>query len=402
MLYGLSKKKLDILKELTILFVEDDPQVLEVMKSNLEDFFKQCITAKDGNEAIEIFKSNIDKIDLIITDINMPHLSGIEMLKEIREISSVSVIVTTAYLNNENLKYAIEYGVDGFLAKPTELSEIFRIIPKILTKKENEILQNSLQKMNINLEHKVEEKVNELREKDKMILNQSKYALMGEIIDAIAHQWKQPLATIDMLAFTLGKRFKNKITIDYVNEKSESIREQITHLNATLNEFRNFFRTDKSMESFRLFDSIQSCRVLVKDDFIQERIKIEYIEDKEYSITGFFNEFKHVLLNLINNSKDAFIENNISDRIVKIEAKMDSNKLNLMISDNAGGVDEEIIQRIFEPNFTTKEKKGTGIGLYICTMILDKIDAKIGVKNIYEDGVRVGVQFSIQFKSYQI
>lgn len=403
-------KDIDILKTLNVLYVEDEKDAQEELVYSIRDFFKSLTVANNGLEGFEAFKAD-SNIDMIITDIKMPKLSGLEMIERIRKESNIPIVITTAFNDSKFLLDSIKLGVDGYLSKPITIKELLKIISKASikivktrlqkeleeTNKEIELKNKKLFELNRDLEAKVEKKVNELREKDKIMLRQSKQAIMGEIIDAVAHQWKQPLATIDLLALTLKRKLErhNKISKEYCDEKSTQIREQVKHLIDTLAEFRSFFRSDKKIDIFSIEESVQSSLVLIKDEYAKELIKVEYSESESFKVKGFFNEFKHVLLNIMNNAKDAFIDNEIKNRTIQIEAKRVDNRINIAIKDNAGGIPDAILNKIFEPNFTTKEKKGTGIGLYICKMILDKVDGKLSVKNRYEDEKKIGARFDI-------
>lgn len=392
----------DTLKTLNILYVEDEEEIREEMILNTKDFFNEFIVGSDGKDGLEKFEQN--SIDLIITDIQMPKLNGLEMIEEIRKSSDIPIIITTAFTEIAYLQKSIKLKVDGYISKPINLKELLRTVSKASIKIVNERLRKSLEEMNKNLEKKVAEKVDELRQKDKIMLQQSKYAMMGEIIDAVAHQWRQPLTSIDMLAFAISKEFKRKINEKYCDDISINIKSQIKHLNSTLDEFRNFFRVDKKIDIFTIKEAIESVLVLVKDEYRNERINVTLEGDIDIKIEGYLNEFKHVILNIINNSKDAFIENCLKDRKIKIEVTSIDKKAIISISDNAGGIKEEVLPKIFQPNFTTKEKKGTGIGLYIIKTIIDKIAGKIEVENIeMENGDKKdrGVKFKIIVNKFE-
>ncbi len=378
----------EVLKTLNILYVEDDEEICKEMVLNTKGFFNSFIIANNGKSGLSEFKKN--PIDLVITDIQMPKLNGLEMIEKIREMSDIPIVITTAFTEINYLEKSIKLKVDGYITKPINLKELFNTISKASIKIVNERLRKSLEEINKNLEIKVQEKVDELREKDKIMLQQSKYALMGEIIDAVAHQWRQPLTTIDLLALAISKDFKHKINEAYCENIALKIKEQVKHLNSTLDEFKNFFRVDKKIDIFTIKDAIESVLILIQDEFKNERIIINLEGEDNIKIKAYFNEFKHVILNIINNAKDAFIQNQIKDRRIKISISSENNKAIISILDNAGGIKKEFLEKIFLPNFTTKESKGTGIGLYIIKTIIDKIGGKIEVEN--KDG---GANFKV-------
>ncbi len=226
--------------------------------------------------------------------------------------------------------------------------------------------------------------------KDDMLKEQSRLAAMGEMVDAIAHQWKQPLNAISMAADLI----KSKPGDDYtfkateVNEMSSIIHFQIEHMTTTLSEFRSFFRPTKESSTFSLASCIDSVKVLLKDELTKNQIEIQQRDQDDVVIHGFENEFKHLILNLINNAKDAFIENKIKKRVIAIGFNETNEHILLQVVDNAGGIPENIIEDIFNPNVTTKgDKEGTGIGLYMSSQIAQKHHGKLSVQNT-KDGAR--------------
>ncbi len=235
------------------------------------------------------------------------------------------------------------------------------------------------------LEKKVQEEIEKREEKEKMLLEQSKFAAMGEMIDAIAHQWAQPLNILNMYNQTLLYDFEaEKIDKEYIENFQKKVFSTIEHMNSTLNDFRTFFRPNKEIENFCLLDCIKNVCLFVKDEFIKEQINISLNIPSDISVFAIEAEFKHIILNIINNSKDAFIQNKIKNRQINIEAFNKENLIFIEISDNAGGISEEIIDKVFDANFTTKEDKGSGAGLYMSSLIAQKNHIDLEVKNIDE------------------
>jgi len=223
----------------------------------------------------------------------------------------------------------------------------------------------------------------EIRRKDKLLFNQAKHAAMGEMVDAIAHQWKQPLSLIQLNTDFLSYKMKDDIlTKEQLKEFQEKIFKQIKHMTDTLEEFRGFLRPNKNIATFNVEKTIQDVLSLIKDDIMTYSIDIKINAKDEISLNGVVNEFKHVILNLINNSKDAFVENNIEKRKIEFTLEKRGSTSIISIQDNAGGIPNDAIDHIFEANYTTKEEgKGTGIGLYMSKQIIEKLNAKIEVTN---------------------
>ena len=274
-------------------------------------------------------------------------------------------------------------------------------LTKITTTLEDKVKERTqaLQKANVTLEQyrerlekRVQEEMENVSKKDNLLKEQSKLAAMGEMIDAIAHQWKQPLNAISMAADLIQSDSRSKDDIAFkcaeVNEMSEIIHTQIEHMTTTLSEFRAFFRPNKESKSFNLEACIDSVKILLKDELTKNNIEIQQRVQRNVLIDGYENEFKHLLLNLINNAKDAFNENDIKKRVIAIGYNETENHVILQVVDNAGGIPEKLINDIFKPNVTTKgDKEGTGIGLYMSSQIAQKHNGKLSVQNT-KDGAR--------------
>ena len=219
--------------------------------------------------------------------------------------------------------------------------------------------------------------------KDRIIEQQSRLAAMGEMIDAVAHQWKQPLNAISMLLDMLKNDFKaGDVDTEYINDLESTAQLQIDHMVTTLNEFRNFLRPSTKNESFFLHSVLANVLVLMKDELIAQNVHIDANFDHEVKIFGNKNEFKHLFLNLFNNSIDAYNENDIQHRTISVTIYDEKKKIYIEVEDNAGGIPQNVIHDIFKPNVTTKkEGKGTGIGLYMSEQIVRKNNGSINVHN---------------------
>ena len=248
------------------------------------------------------------------------------------------------------------------------------------------MLVDNLNARTQNLEHAKarESREHELRlEQQEMLMQQSKMAMVGEMMDSVAHQWKQPLNALMLYSELIRNDFEEGIVDKaYIEEFRKNLQVQIDHMVNTLDEFRSFFRPNKERVHFKLIDVVNSALFLAKDDILKNRILVKIDRQDEIELYGYPNEFKHLILNIINNAKDAFIEHNIQQRLITINLIASEHGDRLEICDNAGGVPEAVIDTIFEANVTTKEEgKGTGIGLYMSQQIAQKHQAKITVEN---------------------
>jgi C4-dicarboxylate-specific signal transduction histidine kinase len=259
--------------------------------------------------------------------------------------------------------------------------------------RELETSRRDLNNLNKHLEQRIEEELLLRESNHKLYEQQAKMAAMGEMMDAVAHQWKQPLNALSLMADLLKGDFASgNVDKAYIDEMTEDIQTQIEHMVTTLNEFRNFFRPKNKAESFGIKRCVQSVMLLVNDEFMQNNINIHIKSDKEILIHGIENEFKHLILNIINNAKDAFNERNIKERDIYIHFYKEDNHINLEIEDNAGGIPEDVIDDIFKPEVTTKEEgKGTGIGLYMSMQIAQKLGGNLSVHNTEK-----GAQFLLE------
>ncbi len=243
--------------------------------------------------------------------------------------------------------------------------------------KENNFFLKTLDKRNT-LIHSQDTK------KDKLIEQQSRLAAMGEMIDSIAHQWRQPLNAISLAMEILQDDYNTKgsITKEHMQEANETVSLQIEHMISTLHEFRNFLRPSTKNENFSLSSVVENVQVLMKDELISQNINLTIEIDDTIKIHGNKNEFKHLFINLINNAIDAFNEKEIKKRDISIRCYKKANRIVIEIEDNAGGVPESVISTLFDANVTTKKNgKGTGIGLYMSAKIVKKNSGTIEVHN---------------------
>lgn len=242
----------------------------------------------------------------------------------------------------------------------------------------------------------------ELKEKDKLMAQQAKMAAMGEMIENIAHQWRQPLSMISSLVTTtIVEKELSVISEKELNEKLLSIKDIVEHLSNTIDDFRLFFKPNRERQDFNIKDTFDKTLQLIKPKLKENQIEIiKNIENVE--ILGLENELIQVIINLLNNAKDA-LENKKQDRkliFISVKKEKEKEKIVIKIKDNAGGIKEDIINRVFEPYFTTKhQSQGTGVGLYMSEVIVAKhMKGLISVENKkfnYEEQKHKGALFKI-------
>lgn len=233
---------------------------------------------------------------------------------------------------------------------------------------------------------RVIEETTKVAQKDKLLAQQSKMAAMGDMLDAVAHQWKQPLSAINIQVSALKlKSVLGDLKEEEINKDLEVVQTQVTHMFHTIDEFRSFFRPNHNLTQINVCDLFKSISILMKDELISKSIKIEIHCAQNVSLNANENDLKHLLINLINNSKEAMIDADIpkTQRSIKLSSIDYIENTYLIVHDSGKGIPEDIINNIFEAHFTTKEDNGgTGIGLYMCKQIVEKYNGFIKAENV--------------------
>lgn len=264
-----------------------------------------------------------------------------------------------------------------------------------------------LEKLNDELELRVSKSVEQVREHEKMLMIQSKSAIMGEMLEMIAHQWRQPLTSIGMISnnmlfkIILAEDENEKLDKSAFESELEDINKQVRYLSDTIDDFRNFFKESKSKQEVYVEEVINKGISLVRKQFEQSAIAIEIRGNCEKAILYTYkNELTQVLLNILHNSKDAFEMQDIRGKKIVVECLKNNDSIIVNIQDNAGGIPQEVISKIFEPYFSTKKQKnGTGLGLYMSKIIVNKhLEGDIFAKNV-EGGALFTIEIPIKIKT---
>lgn len=233
--------------------------------------------------------------------------------------------------------------------------------------------QGQLETLNETLEQMVQEEVSKNREKDQIMMSQSRQAAMGEMISNIAHQWRQPLNNLGLIIQNVQYDYESgRLTPQQMSADTEMGMKLICFMSQTIDDFRNFFRHDKEPKCFSINDAARKAIGFVEASLKDHGIVVA-VEGDDLEVNGYPNEFAQVLLNLLTNAKDALIERAIDHPMISLTISRNARQAVVAIGDNAGGISERIIGHIFDPYFTTKEQnKGTGIGLYMSKTIIEK------------------------------
>lgn len=357
------------------LFLEHSAIMLQInpINGNIIDANKSALTFY-GYSYEEILKLNINQID-INDDENIK-----ERIDNIKN-NTTNTFITTHKLQNKETK-EVEVHVNHIYVgnMNTLFSIIFDVTDKIKLEKE-------LIKTNKNLANIIEKRVKELREKDGLLIKQSKLAAMGEMIAMIAHQWRQPLTLLNT-NFTKLKTLKefNMLSDEKFNDSITKGEHTIKYLSDTIDDFRNFFKKDENIsEEITLSKLISKSTKLFENDLKTNEIDLNInfknnIEDKIITINS--SRISQVFINLIKNAVDSIKEKDFIQKSIFIEVTESSKYLIFSFEDSGGGISKNIMDKIFEPYFSTKSKNGTGLGLYMSKMIIaEHFKGKLDVQN---------------------
>jgi PAS domain S-box-containing protein len=268
--------------------------------------------------------------------------------------SSIVVLLSGAYLDkNDTSKGSIWVGIDITQRKKAE--------EKLLL-------------INKSLEQTVETEINKRLEAEQMALQQSKMALMGEMIGAIAHQWRQPLNALGLTIQDIKEAYKyGELDEKYIDNAISISMDRVQFMSKTIDDFRNFFSPTKSKKEFYLEDAIKATVNIVSAQLSDSNISLEYDIDGKTLFNGYQGELQQVLLNIISNAKDAMEHNKSLIKRIHISVINTQQNSFITIEDSGGGIPIHIMDRICEPYFTTKEQgKGTGVGLYMSKQIVER------------------------------
>ncbi len=298
--------------------------------------------------------------------------------------------------NCHSTKIPIEMTAGKFKIIDTELILIMfqDIINRVQVEKIVSQRQREIEEINKSLEERIKIEIKKNMEKDQLLIQQSKMAAMGDMMGNIAHQWRQPLNTLSLAVQDVEDAFlSGELDEKYMKYFIDLSMENIRFMSKTIDDFRNFFKPSKTKESFKLREAVEDILKIVTAQLKNHKISIS-IEGEDYDVIGYPNEFKQVILNLTNNAKDAILEKNIEKGEINIYINNYSIDLKeIVVQDNGGGIPDKLMNKIFEPYFTTKDgNKGTGIGLYMSkTIIEENMGGSLFVENKHN-----GARFTIR------
>lgn len=372
----------------------------QVMAHTASEKRGQYVTGLPHDERLHILQQNRDRIDILYPIVLVDHQIGwllmgstrAQLQQEVHQMQRQGVVVALIGLLLSVLFamvvsryfvrriHRIQVVADGVQAGDSSLrvqlsghDEAARLAQQM-----NQMLdalvdrESAIYRLNETLEARVQEEVQKSRQKDLILIQQSRLASMGEMIHNIAHQWRQPLNSLAMLIANIQDDYNyNELTRERLTSavaKSQTILNQMSN---TIDDFKDFFKPDKEAKAFDLAKVIDDSLVIIEASLFNNQIALikQYVHP--LPCYGYHSQLSQALLNLLTNAKDAIKERHIVSGEVRITAYIQDGAVYIEVADNAGGIDEQVIDKVFDPYFTTKDS-GSGIGLYMARMIVER------------------------------
>jgi signal transduction histidine kinase len=250
--------------------------------------------------------------------------------------------------------------------------KVLRVYGNIRDTTERRQAQEALEQINVTLAQRVKEETAKSLQKERLLIEQARHAAMGEMIGNIAHQWRQPLSALGLVVQNLRLDFKEGcLTATQLDDYVDKARRAIAQMSQTIDDFRDFFKPDRRPERFSPVKAIRDCADLVGASLGANDIGLRIAGPADCSVYGYPGEFSQVILNLIANAKDAIAERKVAHGTIDINVLPHEGGVTITVDDNAGGIAEEYVEKVFDPYFTTKEH-GTGVGLYMTRTIVEQ------------------------------
>ena len=325
------------------------------------------------NNKIENIKMNIQNLYFKINsiDISLSNLSNYDMGLAIEEKNITENIFGTITIAL-NISIVIIFIVSIVLSVGLlrYFDKINENLESIITEKTKELID-----INKTLKYEIKKEVEISRKKDLVIYQQAKLSSLGEMLNNIAHQWRQPLSSLLIIMQSVQSKMElGKLTHDIVKEKANDTMVLVQNMSSTLEDFQNFFNPNKDKAMFSISSCINQSLELSKYSLREASINVKLDIKNDVEIYNYHNELSHVLLNIISNSKDAL--KNIdkkTNKNINISLYVAENIAIIECVDNGGGINDDILPKVFDPYYTTKYKSaGTGIGLYMSKQIIEK------------------------------
>ena len=426
-----------------VLIVEDDLSARKLLHLTLEHYGCTVVEAQDGQVGLELAAQH--RPDIIISDALMPRMDGFQLLRALKrdpELQSIPfVFYSSTYTGKKEHELALSLGAEAFINKPVEPAELWektcaimqdcatsqrksdhtaintgdeqflreysKIVATKLEEKVRELedalalrkqAEEELRRLNIELEQRVAQEVQKNQAKDRILAHQGRLAAMGEMLSNIAHQWRQPLNNVSLIVQNLRAEYEDgALTTVTCRDYVEECINVLMYMSHTIDNFCAFYQPDSSRQPFDLYHTIAESITLIKEDLESRGITLTLVKERDLAVTGYKKEFSQVLLNVIQNAKEAILLRQPAAPFIEIVCSCTDGFARITITDNGGGISSEILDKIFDPYFTSKFKsQGAGMGLYISKMIIEKhMGGKISVANCTE-GAEVTIELPLE------
>lgn len=340
-----------------------------------------------ANSAISSYISHIDCIGGMITKNNPNKFEILAIKPKVLKKQTEFLNFIKELLDSENFEnyIVVPYPSNQFcyIAKLGDFGHI--VLLKSVDFSSEHFLK-SLEPLNQKLTNSIISCINsqKLFETERMMFQQTKLASMGEMIGNIAHQWRQPLCAVSVMASTIELNYSlGLLESENLHTSISDIVNQVEYMSKTIDVFRNFFKPSNSKSIFGLKNIFENIYIIITSEIKKHNIELIFNIPSDIKLYAYEQELMQALINIINNAKDALVESKSKHKIIKIDAFKKEGWIEIVIQDSGGGIPDEILHKIFEPYFTTKhQSRGTGIGLFMTSEIITKhSDGKIIASN---------------------
>lgn len=421
-----------------ILVIDDDANNLAIVSSLMQEYSYTIYVAEDGESGIR--RALLTRPDLILLDVLMPGIDGFETcqrLKAVEATRDIPVIFMTALAEMDQKVRGFDAGAVDYIIKPLQREEVLarvgvhihlrhlakelqetnaslekrvedrtaslastndelqkEIAERKLAEEALAVKQEQLEALNLSLEQRVVEEVEKNLQKDRLLFQNTRLAAMGELLNNIAHQWRQPLNKIALLIQgCLYESNEGKLEHESFKSCVNRCMELITYLSNIINSFQSFFMPEGEPGEFDPCETVEKSLALVRNSYEENGIAVRIMNNASVPMMGFRNAFSQAVLSILNNAQQVLLERGTPQPLIEVDCLYRDGKNVVTISDNGGGIDEKIIGKIFDPYFTTKFKaQGTGLGLYMAKMIIEKnMGGKLCARN-----TQAGAEFTIE------
>ncbi len=369
-----------------VLIVDDNPNNLYTLRSLLAKL-EECeiIEAQSGYEVLSIVLK--EDIRLIILDIQMPEMDGFEvaeLLKGKESTKNIPIIFLTAVFKSDDFQeHGYEIGAIDYLTKPINDNILLNKVKLYLTL--------------FSREDNLAKTIIELKDVEAEVFQAAKMASIGEMIGAIAHQWRQPLNVIGILVQDIKQMYEyNELNQERLQETVDKVMKSLKYMSQTIDDFRNFMKPSIGKALFTPCQVIEEIAKILEVYFEKNNVVITVTEHEHFEIEGYPNDFKQVILNIFNNSRDAIKASGVEKGTIVVHILRTEGLGTFCIRDNGGGIASHLLpDKIFDSYTSTKGDKGTGIGMNISKQIIEKkFNGKISAKNV-EGGAEICIEIPL-------